>query len=560
MRKSERSLAILCAYCLAFTVSARLPLPAQKQNATVRVTTRLVEVDIVAQDKKGAAITDLTRDDFEVTEQGRAQTISVCSVVSNRNALGRAEALPANTFSNLPSRAGASPNFTAVLFDILNTPIADQVNAKANVMRFLQQIQPPDRVAVYGLATSLHVIHDYTGDAEALVRAIDHFRVRSSMEQTASTAAIEDSTWLAENKQEADIIAAMDAFLNNTNRVISRYYIEQRITTTLRALEAIASHLASLPGRKSLVWVSAGFPFSYGSNTMRPNQLNEGVKNYSETVTRTARSITNANVAIYPVDARALLGSATISPSSSAALVTSTARQAALVDTQATDEVLASHSTMQELADQTGGRATYNTGDVQGAIQRALEDSRSTYTLGYYPSDTRFDGGFRSIKVTVKRPGVQLKYRRGYFAFPDEPMDDAHRQKSLSAAATSMLDAAGIGFSVEASRPGPGSSALQLVMDVERDSIKLEPVQNNWAVGLDVMLAQFDAKGDLVKSSGRQVNLTLTAADREQMLQHGFVLNVPVQLKETCDHLRVILRDVKTGALGSVTVPLSAVR
>jgi len=74
------------------------------------------------------------------------------------------------------------------------------------------------------------------------------------------------------------------------------------------------------------------------------------------------------------------------------------------------------------------------------------------------------------------------------------------------------------------------------------------------------MLAQFDGKANLLKSSGRQVTLNLTAADREQLLRHGFVLNAPIQVKENCDHIRIILRDVKTGAIGSVTIPLSSVR
>jgi len=554
-------LSIICACCLTFAVSAQPESRSeQKQATTVRVTTRLVEVNVVVQDKKGEAITDLVRDDFDVTEQGKAQTISAFSIESNQNAFGLAEALPPNTFSNMPSRSGASQNLTAILFDTLNTPIADQAYAKREVLRFLQQIRPRDRVAVYGLSTSLQVIHDFTGNSEALARAVDHYRIRSSREQTGSIAAVEDKTWLAENEQEAKIIAAMDAFLNSSSQLIANYYIERRTTITLQALETLANHLAFIPGRKSLVWVSAGFPFVYGSNTMRLNQLTEGMKNFSEVLARTARSITNANVAIYPVDARALMGSAAINPSSSAALVTNTARQASAIDTQAMDEVLASHSTMQELADQTGGRASYDTSDVQGSIRRALEDSRVTYTLGYYPSDTRFDGKFRSIKVSVKRPGVQLKYRRGYFALPDEPLDDAHRQKALSAAAANLLDATAIGVSIEVGKPASGSSVRKLVMDIDTNSIKLEPVQEIWAGGLDVLFAQFDEKGNLESSIGRRIPLKLTVADREQLLQHGFVLNAPVKIKGNCHHMRIVLRDLKSGAIGTVTIPLNEVR
>jgi hypothetical protein len=123
-----------------------------------------------------------------------------------------------------------------------------------------------------------------------------------------------------------------------------------------------------------------------------------------------------------------------------------------------------------------------------------------------------------------------------------------------------MLDSTGVGFSVEVTKSTSGNAAMQLVMDIDTNSIKLEPVQDNWAGGLDVMLAQFDGKANLLKSSGRQVTLNLTAADREQLLRHGFVLNAPIQVKENCDHIRIILRDVKTGAIGSVTIPLSSVR
>jgi VWFA-related protein len=165
---------------------------------------------------------------------------------------------------------------------------------------------------------------------------------------------------------------------------------------------------------------------TYGSNEMKLNQLNEGVKNFSEILSRTAKSLTNANIAIYPVDARSLMA---VAPSNTGVSMSvpnpslvsggaSTARQAVRLDDQATDEAFASRSTMQELADQTGGRASYDTNDVRGAIRQAIEDSRVTYTFGYYPSDTKFDGKFRSIKVSVRRPGVQVKYRRRYTRFP----------------------------------------------------------------------------------------------------------------------------------------------
>jgi VWFA-related protein len=552
---------ILFACCLVPAFSAApVPQSPSGQSASLRVTTRIVEVNVVVQDKKGEPIADLTRDDFEVSEQGKTQAIAAFSVESNRTTIGRAETLPVNTFSNMPSREGASQNFTAILFDTLNTPVTDQAVAKKGVLRFLRQLKPGDRVAVYGLAASLQVIHDFTGDSGALVRAVERYSVRSSMEQTGSKPAIEDSTWLAENEKEAGIIAAMDAFLNESNRQVAGYYIERRTAATLQALEGLANHLAFLPGRKSLVWVSAGFPFVYGSSAMKLNQFTDGMKDFAQAVSRTARSITDANVAIYPVDARTLMGSAAVSPSTSAALVTNTARQAAALDSQMMDVVLASHSTMTELANQTGGRAVWDTGDVEGAIRRALEDARLTYTLGYYPTDTRFDGKFRDIKVSVKRAGAQLKYRRGYYALPDEPRGDIDAQKAMNAALTSPLEATGIVFLIELGKAASGGAALQLAIEIDTNTIKLEPVQENWAGGLDALFVQLDKSGRTVGSAGRKIPLKLTAADRAQLLRDGLVLNLPIALKGDCDRLRVVLRDARSGAVGTVTVPIANLR
>ncbi len=528
----------------------------QKQAPAVRVATRLVQVSVVVQDKKGQAITDLTRDEFEVTEQGKPQTISVFSVESNQQAVGLAEALPANTFSNLPSRAGATQNLAVILLDTLNTPITDQVKAKKEVLQFLDQMRLGDRVAIYGLGSALRVIHDFTGDGEALARAVTRYAHWLSSAQQASIAEIVDNTQSAENAKEAKIIEAIDAFLSESSLRIAARHIEYRTALTLQALEAVANHLAFLPGRKSVIWVSAGFPFSYGSETIQIARTMDNAKNSAEIIARTAKSITNANVAIYPVDARGLISTVASNPSTSVAVVTTTARQAARLDAQASDETLASHETMQELADQTGGRASYNANDVHVAIRRALDDSRLTYTLGYYPSDPAFDGKFRPIRVSVKRPGVQLRYRRGYYAFPEVPLDDAQRERALNAAATAPLDMTRIGFSVEFGEPVPGSSARCLVLEVDADSVKIEKAEDHWTGGLDVLFAQFDVQGTLVNRTSRQVPLRLTATDHEQLMQYGLVLNIAIDLKKNCDHLRVILHDTKTGAIGTVTIPI----
>lgn len=543
------------AWCMALLLGAQSE-TAFAQKTTLRVTTRMVQVDVVVQDKKGQPITDLKQEDFEVTDQGKPQRISMFSIESSQKLVGRAGPLPPNTFSNLPSRQGASHNLTVILFDTLNTAVIDQVNARREVLRFLQQIQPQDRVAIYGLGAKLRSVHDFTSSSEALARAIAYYQTRVSPEHVSSLPAIEDNTEGLSGPELA-IIQAMDAFLNESNRLVAGHYIERRMAITLQALEAISYHVASLPGRKSLVWISGGFPFTYGNEQFQVNQANVGVKSFADDLKRTAQALTNANIAVYPVDARAFMSSSTLNPSSSAEASGKAARRPTPGDTQVANDVLASHSTMQDLADKTGGRAIWGTGDVQAAIRRAIEDSRLTYALGYYPSDLKLDGKFRTIKVTVNRPGAQLRYRRGYYAFPDEAMDDAHRQNAINTAARSPLDATGVGFTARIEKTGAAApTTLQIALDVDTNSLTLEQQQATWSGGVEVVFAQLDASGSIVSSIGRLVPMKFDAAQHEQFLRDGLVLNAPLQIHRDCEQIRIIIRDARSGAIGTLTAPL----
>ncbi len=83
---------------------------------------------------------------------------------------------------------------------------------------------------------------------------------------------------------------------------------------------------------------------------------------------------------------------------------------------------------MNLLAERTGGRAFFNTNDIQGAIRRAIDDSRVTYVLGFNPDHGNWNGKFREIKIKVKRPDTNIRYRRGYFALADEAPADQQKR------------------------------------------------------------------------------------------------------------------------------------
>lgn len=544
---------------LVFPQADSSSLPAvPTQTSIARATTRLVQISVVVQDRRGRPIKDLRQEDFHLTENGKAQKVSFFSIESNRKAVGRGTTLPADTFSNMPSQSGASENLTVILFDMLNTPMVNRANARDEVIRFLQQIETQDRVAIYGLGNTLQILHDFTGNSESMLRAVRRYKAPGTVPRIPLSPSIDDSPMSAFSGPEQAIMEMMDKFLSESNRIVADQFIERRMAITLDALEAVAYHLIGLPGRKNLVWVSGSIPFAYGSDTFDLNRANPGMKNFSAAITRASRAINHANMSIYPVDARGFMGVAEMNPSSTAESgLTGGVRQLnQRRDMNVADEVLSSQNTMQELAEKTGGRAIYNQSDVNGAIQGVLEESRWTYTLGYYPADTRFDNKFRSIKVSMDRPDVRLRYRRGYYAVAEEPADSARRQNAINAAAVRLLDATAVGFSVSVGKPETGSSIRPFTMDVDPGSVTLEKVQDVFVGGLDAVFVQFDGTGNILTSIGRTVPIRLTSEQREQLLKDGLVLNAPLDIQGQCERLRFILRDVNTGAIGTLTVPL----
>ena len=140
-------------------------------------------------------------------------------------------------------------------------------------------------------------------------------------------------------------------------------------------------------------------------------------------VEKAARVLSNANVAIYAIDARGL----TVSKPDPQTI-----------------------NSMTVLADRTGGRVFHNTNDFTTAIRSAIDDSRVSYVLTYYPNHTKWDGQFREIKVKVNRPGVEVRARRGYFATADAAVSPRTKEEIMVDAAKNPIESATLGMDVQA--------------------------------------------------------------------------------------------------------------
>ncbi len=176
----------------------------------------------------------------------------------------------------------------------------------------------------------------------------------------------------------------------------------RRTLDTFSALQQIASYLGTAQGRKSMIWVTSGFPAAMGldgRNTDDVEQwsssMSDDRRTFSADMNRLVRRLNDADIAVYPVDARGLVADP---------------------DRNTAGRAYVNLAGMKEIAERTGGRAFYNGNDLDQAIRSALDDSKISYTLGYYPSNAQHDGTYRNLSVKINRPGVALRYRTGYEA------------------------------------------------------------------------------------------------------------------------------------------------
>jgi VWFA-related protein len=416
------------------------------------VTTRLVQINVIVNDKHGNPITGLTKEDFILLDNKQRQEIQFLSAETNLPR-GHPEApLPPDTFTNRFSEQASVPaSVTVILLDALNTEFADQALTRKQVLKFLEQLRPQERVALYWLGNNLYVLNDFTSDVASLREAL----VRSKGESNRDLAE-SDVNYLTLNNPNPSIPAGVsagqpssrEAFRSAFDQRVANESTKDRVRLTVAALIAIAHHVGALNGRKNLVWVSGSFPFDLGNERFDLNWANDTGVSFSAQIDRAAQALTDADIAVYPVDARGLMGSglnASGDYSEAPPPEFSGEGNEHLPSRVAPGNL----ETMKTLAARTGGKAFYGSNDLAEGIRRAVDDSRLTYTLGFYPAGAKWDGGFHSIKVRVKRTGAEVRARSGYFALPDSAQATPRSaQAIISQTAISQLASTGIGMRV----------------------------------------------------------------------------------------------------------------
>jgi VWFA-related protein len=499
-----------------------------------RTSTRVVTIDALVHGKDGQPVRNLTANDFRLFEDGKEQRIEFFSVISGDAAPASARVAPQpvapGSFSNRPG--GAMPTTaTVVLFDRLNTRFEDQVPARNEIVKFLGNLRVNDRIALYVLESNeVRVLHDFSRDTASLIATIKRSRAGTSIEQAVSDTPAPELAPSGATAVDAD----MQAWLAETTQTIAAEFTRRRVQITLSAIEIIAHHLSGIPGRKNLVWVSSGFPLIIADRS--------GPQTVSSEVTRAVNAVNSSHVSIYPVDVRGLV--APYSGPGATATYQAVGRGAAPPPTPPVSALIQPNiDAMTELAARTGGRAFFNTNGIGGAIERALDDARVTYLLGYAPANDNWDGKFRKLRVTVRTPDTEVRHRTGYLAVPQTTVRSNDRMTDL---ARSPLESTGIGLTVSL-------VAGELTMRVEPGAITLIPNGDMWEATVDLLIAETVRGGELIKHLDRTLNLRLNRAQRDDLMRDGFSMTRTIERRGD-SQLHVVVRDAPTGTAGSVRI------
>ena len=565
-----RTLTILILLQTGLFLRAQTP-PSQVPVPTIRANTRMIVVSVVATDKSGS-IADLTAQDFSVSEDGKTQKLAVFAfekpTLSDSSGQKVAEPLPPDVYTNRPSYLRPTGPLTILLLDSLNTKARDQMYFREKLLHYLtNQVQPGQRLAVFLLGEELHLLQDFTSDTELLRSAVESFTPRTSEELA------RDENFVPPPPKDPHGSAAYLRMLRMLKQMAAEQgetTTNQRVATTLAAFRTIARSVAGSPGRKNLIWISGSFPLSYAPEMAFSFETSNQVyhRTYQREIGQTADIMGDAQISIYPVDARGLAGAEAIidasNPMTDELGRAYTGVSLAAAVSRSSNERLNTQSSMEEVADLTGGRAFINRNDIDDAVALSAADGSSYYTLAYYPANKEWHGEFRKISIRVARKGVRLRYRSGYFA-TDASQAPRNRDAELVQALRSdappatmvIFDAKMRAAPLELPASAYVTKKYLIEFMVDPRTLSSAPLSNGGhCFSLEFHAAAFSTDGTLAAHTDTQVNTSASRLSYERIREEGLPFHSTLELRAGRYQVRLVVRDVRTGYLGSVDVAL----
>ncbi len=362
----------------------------------------MVLIDVEVMDKSGKPVKGLKQDQFTVLEDNRPQTISSFdySDIEGVETAGTGDTAPVV----VALAGGASPEATreqvrnrrliVLFFDMTSLQPEDLLRARAAALKFIRErMTAADLVGVVAFGNRLGVLCDFTNDKDALLKALTRLAPGADASLSANAAA-------PAQEGEQDVSEDVGAAFTADETEFNVFNTDRK----LAAMQGLATLLKNIPGKKVVLQFTSGI-------------TQTGEENRTQ-VRATTDAANRSDVSFYTVDARGLLAQIPGGDASSDAASGTSMFSGASVYRQ-TEARQDSRETLETLADDTGGRAFFDLGNLADAFQRVQQDYSGYYLVGYYSRSPKRDGSWRDVKVKVNAPGAHVRFRQGYYAPKD---------------------------------------------------------------------------------------------------------------------------------------------
>jgi VWFA-related protein len=541
------------------------PPPTQGDEEIVRVTTNLVQMDVVVTDKDGRQVTDLQASDFELLEDGRPQQITNFAYVNTTTPAPAAVA--ATTPTVRPARLDMvapppriEPRQTrrtvALVVDDLGTSFESLPPLRNTLRKFVDEMSPNDLGAVIRTGGDVGALQQFTNDKRQLYAAVEHLRWNPCSRQGLHVMRPirQGPVALGDSLPTCGLSGAGSA------------------DNTLNAIRFVLEGMSELPGRKSLVIFTDSLPLHFeeelhdglikgpGSGPQTeaqqidsPGRFTSG--SFSEKIKQLARLAVRSSTVIYSIDTRGLQ---TLAFSAMDDIHGLSGPQLNDIRSQRFSDLVSGTEGPSSLAEQTGGFSVRNSNDLIGGLRLVLEDQKGYYLLGYRPNGETFDRRYHRIKARVKRPGLTVRARRGFFGVDEDKARAARtltpRDQVLNALMSPFgANAVHVRLTAFFIQPTAAPASVRALLHVDARDLAFTPEPDGWQRAVvDLSDMVFGDNGTAVSDRQRTQTIHLRGATYERALRNGLVFYFDSPIKKAGAYqFRAAVRDPATGHIGA---------
>lgn len=529
----------------------------------VKISTNLIQVDVTVTDKKGNPITDLKSNEIEIYQNGKKQEITNFSFVANRSQIiEKGSDEKEDITAILPPKQlqqNQVRRTIALVVDDLTLSFESTYQVRRALKKFVDaQMQDGDLVAIIRTGAGIGALQQFTTDKRQLYQAIERVRWNSSglgnigafsplqakPEEGALSEALKGDKEAENDEDEKDLNDDLNDFRKNLFS-----------TGTLGALNYVVRGMQQLPGRKSVMFFSDGFEIlKKDSQGFIDSSVMNSLRKLIDTANR-------ASVVVYTLDARGLVTTAitaaddTSGRSSQQIAEEVSNRGKLLFDTQ---------EGLIFLSKETGGFAVVNNNSLSNGIEKILKD-QSYYLIGYEPDDETFDAEklkFNKLDIKIKRDGVSVRYRSGFFGMSDEdikmPTQDLTPIERINEALTSPFAVNDIKLTLNTLFRSNEKKELFLnsFLYINLKDLKFnDEADGNKKAAFDILAVSFGDNGIPTDSVSKTYSINLKNDDYIKLVEQGIIYTFGFPVKKPGAYqMRVALRDHNTNKVGSANL------